>query len=66
MTYSMTCSCGDVMSVEAGSRGEAVTKMKEMMNEEAVAKHVAEKHPNMTMTVQDAHAAIDQNLQPAA
>lgn len=44
MTYSMTCTCGDVMSVEAENREEAVGKLKGMMSAEAIASHFAEKH----------------------
>ncbi|RJQ36394.1 hypothetical protein C4552_03850 [Candidatus Parcubacteria bacterium] len=62
----MTCSCGDVMSVEAESRDEAVAKLKGTMDQAALDKHVADKHPNMTLTLTDAHAQIEQNLQPAA
>lgn len=61
--YSMTCSCGDVMTVEAGSREEAVGKMKGMMNEAAVAAHMAEKHPGEpAMLVDQVHAMIEQHL----
>lgn len=62
----MTCTCGDVMSVEGASREEAVSKMKATMTEDAVAQHLAEKHPGEQMTVADIHAAIEQNLQEAA
>ena len=59
----MTCSCGDVMSVEAGSQEEAVGKMKGMMNEAAVAAHMTEKHPGEPeMSVAQVHATIEQNL----
>lgn len=44
MTYSMTCTCGQVMSVEAENRDEGVAKLKEMMNADAIAKHFADKH----------------------
>lgn len=43
--YSMTCSCGDVLKVEAGSKDEAVSKIQAMMTEEAMQAHMAEKHP---------------------
>lgn len=63
----MTCTCGDVMSVEAENREEAVSKLKAMMTEDAVAKHVAEKHTGEPpMTVEDVHAGIEQGLQEAA
>lgn len=63
MKYSMTCTCGHEMSVDAGTRAEAVTKMKAMMNQEAVDQHLAEKHagePKMTMA--QVHAQIEQML----
>lgn len=59
----MTCSCGDVMTVEAGSREEAVGKMKGMMDETAVAAHMSEKHPGEPMmSVAQVHAMIEQGL----
>lgn len=67
MTFSMTCTCGDTTMMEADTREEAVAKMKEMMNDDAIAHHMAEKHPNEpVMTVTEAHVQIEQNLQPAA
>jgi len=53
------------MSVEAGSREEAVKEMKAMMNQDAIDAHVAEKHPGETMTVTEVHRAIDESLEPA-
>lgn len=67
MTYSMTCTCGDEMKIEAGSHDEATTKMKAMMDEAAITKHTAEKHPGQpAMSVADCHAMIDQNLKEVA
>lgn len=66
MQFSMTCSCGQVMSVAAASREEAVEKMKGTMDEAAVAAHMAEKHASEpALSVDEVRAAIDQNLQPA-
>ena len=65
-TYSFTCTCGDVMSVEAENREEALVKMKEMMNEEALETHMAEKHAGDPVpTVEQSHAMIEQNLKEA-
>lgn len=65
MTFSMTCTCGDIMTIEADTREEAVVKMKEAMSEEAVSRHSAEKHPNQpTMTITEIHSQIEQNMQP--
>ena len=43
--YSMTCTCGQEMTVDADSREQAIEKLKGMMTEEAIAQHCAEKHP---------------------
>lgn len=66
MTYSMTCSCGDVLSVEAESRDDALAKMKEMMNAEALAAHFGEKHVGQPVpSVDESNAMIDEMLQEA-
>lgn len=66
-TYSMTCTCGHVMKVEAESREEAVQKMKAMMTEDMVAQHTAEKHPGEPVPSQEqVHMMIEQTIQPAA
>ena len=44
--YKMQCSCGDTMTVDAGSREQAVAKIQGMMPPAAVAKHMQEKHPS--------------------
>lgn len=44
MKYSMTCTCGDVASVDAATREKAVEKIKGTMNEETVKQHMADKH----------------------
>ena len=65
MKYSMTCSCGDVMSIDAGSREDAVSKMKKMMDASAIAKHMADKHPGEPVpSVSDIHKQIDSDLKP--
>ena len=51
------------MSVEAETREEAVSKMKEMMNQEAIDAHMTEKHPDKpTMSVEECHAQIEKDL----
>jgi len=65
MNFSMTCTCGDVMSVEAENRDGAVAKMKEMMTQEAIDAHCKEKHPDMPMTMEQMHAGIDKDLKEA-
>lgn len=61
----MTCTCGDIMTVDAATREEAVQKLKDMMTEDAIKQHMQEKHwtknPNEPMpTVEQAHMMIDQ------
>jgi predicted RNase H-like HicB family nuclease len=66
MTYSMTCSCGDVMSVQGGTREEAVKNLKAMMNEKTVAEHM-KKHPGEEVpSVEQVYAMIEQDLKAAA
>lgn len=59
--FSMTCSCGHVLSVDAATRSEAVGKIKAMMTPQAVAQHMAEKHPGQpVLPVSQVHAMIEQ------
>lgn len=65
--YSMTCTCGQVMSVDAYTRDEAVMKMKQMMDQLALDKHWAQFHQGKPMsekpTLEQSNAIIDQMLQ---
>lgn len=64
--YSMTCSCGDAMNVEAASRPEAVSKLQGIMNEDAIKGHMIQRHPGDPFpTVAQIHGQIAQNLQLA-
>lgn len=59
--YSMTCTCGQVMTVEADSREEAVEKLKAMTTENTISQHMAEKHPGEPVpTKEQADAMIEQ------
>lgn len=49
----MKCTCGDVMTVDAANKEEAVTKLKEMMSPDAVAQHFSDKHPGQPVPSQD-------------
>ncbi len=63
MTFSMTCSCGDIMTVKAGSREKAVRNMKSLLNEARVYEHLAQKHIGGSVpTIEQVHASIEQNL----
>lgn len=62
----MTCKCGDSMEIEAGSREEAVEKMKGMMGEAAIKEHMEKNHPGQpVMSVAECHAMIEKDLAPA-
>jgi len=64
--FSMTCSCGHEMSVDAATRQEGVAKMKAMFTKEAVDQHLADKHPGEPpMTVAQVHGQIEQKLAAA-
>lgn len=66
MKFSMTCSCGDTMTMDAANRDEAVAKFKAMMTEEMAAKHFADKHPGQTAPpIAQIHAMIDQQVKEA-
>lgn len=67
MKYAMTCTCGDVMSVDAENRDTAVAQMKGMMTADALAAHFAEKHPGETVpSVEQSNTMTEQNLQEVA
>lgn len=51
--YTMTCTCGDTVEVEAGSKDEAVKKFADMMGPDATAKHFADKHAGQPVPSQD-------------
>jgi len=68
MKYSMTCTCGHEMSVEAENREEAVMKMQEMMTPEAIAAHWSEKHmgEDMQPSKEEMDAMIEEKLMEVA
>ena len=60
--FSMTCTCGHVMNVDAPSRQDAVTKLKGMMSADAVAQHMAERHKGQPVPpVSAVHTMIEQS-----
>jgi hypothetical protein len=64
--YSMTCSCGHEYSVDADSREAAVEMLKEKMTDEAIAEHMAEKHPGEPVpSKEQADAMVEQNTKEA-
>lgn len=67
--FSMTCTCGDKVTVDADTREEAVQKLKDQMTAEATASHFAEKHQGQEVpALEQVHAMIDQTVveEPAA
>lgn len=57
----MTCTCGEVVSAEAATREEAVEQIKGIMNQEAVDKHMAEKHTGQAVpSLSEVHQMIAQ------
>ena len=64
--FSMTCTCGDTMTVPATTREEAVGKLKGMMTVDAVAQHMAQKHPGQPVPpVSQVHGMIEQTVRVA-
>ena len=62
----MTCSCGDVMEMEASNRDEAVAKLKALMTQEAIDAHMKEKHSGQpTISMADCHAQIERDTKEA-
>ena len=61
-SFSMTCSCGDTMNVDAKDRDEAVTKLRAYMTQEGLDTHFATKHDvkEPKPTLEQAHAMIGQ------
>ena len=65
--FSMKCSCGDTMVMDAETREEAVGKFKAMMTQEAINAHMAEKHPaDHAMSMADCHAMIEKDVMQVA
>lgn len=63
--FSMKCSCGHVFTVDANAKEEAVEKMKEMMDQNAIEQHWMQNHQNDPMpkpTLEQSHMQIEQNM----
>ena len=66
MTYSMTCSCGDVLTVKGRTRAKAVRHMKALLSEPKLYEHLAQKHIGDSVpTIQQVHAIIEESLKAA-
>jgi hypothetical protein len=65
--YSMTCTCGHVISVDAADRSAAVQAIQGIMTAEAIAAHMAERHPGQPVPpVSQVHAMIEMGVTAAA
>ena len=61
-TYSMTCSCGEVMTAEANSRDEAVKTLQGYMSDASIAEHFKGHHKadEAVPSVEQVHGMIAQ------
>lgn len=65
-TYSMQCSCGHTMVIDAKSKKEGIQKMKDMMTLEAVADHMDKMHNGQELFTQaQMHVQIEMYLRQA-
>ncbi|HEX9136690.1 MAG TPA: hypothetical protein VF905_07065, partial [Nitrospirota bacterium] len=66
MTYAMSCSCGDVLTVQGATLDEAVKNLKKIMTEQSVAEHMKQKHPGEKVpTCEQVRTMIEQGLKAA-
>ncbi len=64
-SFKFTCTCGHEMTVDASNREEAAAKFKDMMTEDAIKQHMAEKHAGEPMmTKEQVDMGIEQGVQP--
>jgi hypothetical protein len=66
-SFSMTCSCGHTMALEAADRTEAVAKFKQGMTQSALDEHFTQYHQptEQKPTLEQAHQSIDQMVAAA-
>lgn len=65
--YSMKCSCSEVMNADAATKEEAVAEIQGMMTQDAIDKHMAEKHAGQAVPpIAEVHAMIEQQVKAAA
>lgn len=61
--FSFKCTCGDVMTVDADNREEAIEKLKGMMTADMIASHMSEKHSGDPVpTVEQVHMQMEQGV----
>jgi hypothetical protein len=61
-SFSMTCTCGHTMTVEANNRDDAIGMFRAGMTQEALDQHFQERHSpsEPKPTLEQAHASIGQ------
>lgn len=61
MKFSMKCTCGHEITVDAESREDAIEKIKAIMTPDEIAKHMADKHAGQPVPSNDqVYAMIEQ------
>jgi hypothetical protein len=67
-SFSMTCTCGHTMTVDAANRDEAVSMLRAGMTQQALDEHMAQYHQpgDPKPTLEQAHEMIGQTVQAAA
>jgi len=65
--FSMQCTCGHVMTIDAANRDDAVAKFKAGMTQQALDEHMAQYHKadEPKPTLAQAHGMIDQMVKAA-
>jgi hypothetical protein len=65
--FSMTCTCGHTMTVDAANRDEAVSKFKAGMTQQALDDHMRQYHQpgDPKPTLEQSHAMIEQMVAAA-
>jgi len=63
--FSMTCTCGHEMSVDAATKEEAVAKLQQMMDQKGIDAHWAENHKEDTAPkpgIEQVHAMVAEKV----
>ena len=61
--WQSTCTCGDTMDVEAGSKEEAIDKTMAMMTPDAVAAHMTVKHSGQPVpSLEETRAGVESTI----
>ena len=67
MKYSMQCTCGHTITVDAESKEDAISQIKGVMTPNEIAKHMDQKHKGQAIPSNDqVYAMITQTTQAMA